>query len=203
MTRKNNFYLLLFIFSIVLSISCNPKVDYYQIPSFSENGAVNAVVEIPSGTNSKYEYDNFLQEFVIDQENGIDRSINFLSYPANYGFIPSTLSDKKEGGDGDALDILIIAESLETGTIEEVLPIAMLKLMDKGEQDFKIIAVPFDKSKRIINAATYTELQKNHPAVIEIVELWFLNYNKIDKAFVEGWGNELEALKEIKQAIKK
>lgn len=195
--------MLLFLLSIVLTTGCNLKVDYYQVSSFSENGAVNAVVEIPSGTNSKYEYDSDLQEFVIDQENGIDRSINFLSYPANYGFIPSTLSDKKEGGDGDALDILVLSESLKIGTIEEVLPIAMLKLIDNGEHDYKIIAVPFDKSNRIVNAASYTELKKNYPAVIEIIELWFLNYNKKDKAFVEGWGNELEAFNEIKLAMKK
>lgn len=203
MIKTINRFIILFLGVLFCLNSCKSKIDYYKTPSFSNNGAVNAVVEIPSGTNSKYEYDNSTKEFVIDQENGVDRIINFIPYPANYGFVPSTLSDKKTGGDGDALDILVLSESLETGTITEVLPIAMLKLIDKGEQDYKIIAVPYDKSKRIVNAATYAELQKKYPAVIEIIELWFLNYNKKDAALVEGWVNEEEALKEIKGAAKK
>ncbi|TMM58940.1 inorganic diphosphatase [Maribacter algarum] len=186
-----------------LVCSCNQKRDYYETPSFSAKGAVNAVIEIPAGTNSKYEYDHDSKEFIIDQENGKDRVIDFLSYPGNYGFIPSTISDKKTGGDGDALDILVLSESHETGTIVEVLPIAMLKLVDKGEQDYKIIAVPMEKEKRIVKASTYAELQKNYPMVIEIIELWFLNYNKNDVAVVEGWGDGKEAIKEIRQAVKK
>jgi len=166
-------------------------------------GAVNAVIEIPAGTNTKYEYDDTLKEFVIDQENGNDRVIDFIPYPANYGFVPSTLSDASKGGDGDALDILVLSERLETGAIVEVLPIALLKLIDKGEQDYKVVAVPYEKEKRTVNASTYTELNNNYPAVIKIIELWFLNYNKKDKATVEGWGNEQEALKEIKKAAKK
>lgn len=196
-------YSLFLLFLVCFFSGCKSNVDYYYIPSFSEAGAVNAVVEIPSGTNSKYEYDNESKAFVIDQVNGINRSINFLSYPSNYGFIPSTISDRKEGGDGDALDVLVLSESLKTGTIEEVIPIAMLKLIDKGELDYKIIAVPFDKSKRIVNAVTYIDLKKNYPAIIEIIEMWFLNYNKKDQAFVEGWGNEKDALKAIRNASKK
>ena len=47
----------------------------------------------------------------------MDRIVNFLPYPANYGFIPSTFMDKKKGGDGDALDILLISEHMVTGTV--------------------------------------------------------------------------------------
>jgi len=197
---KNVIFVLL---AIVCLSNCTNKIDYYKTPSFSGNGAINAVIEIPSGTNTKFEYDSALKEFVIDQEDGINRSIDFISYPANYGFVPSTFSDKQTGGDGDAMDILVLSESLKTGTITEVLPIAMLKLIDDEEQDYKIIAVPLDKSKRIVNASTYAELKTNYPSVIEIVELWFLNYNKKDKAIVEGWGNEEEALNKIKSAAKK
>lgn len=183
--------------------SCTSKVAYYKLPSFAENGAVNAVIEIPAGTNTKYEYNNTSKEFIIDQEAGVDRIIDFIPYPANYGFIPSTISDKKTGGDGDALDILVLSESVATGTVTKVLPIAVLKLIDKGEQDFKIIAVPYENQHRVVKASTLTELRKNYPKVIEIIELWFLNYNKKDKAVVEGWGDEAAALAEIKDAAKK
>ncbi|MFK7811413.1 MAG: inorganic diphosphatase [Maribacter sp.] len=197
---KRYSFCLLF-FSILFA--CNSKEDYYSTPIFSKKGIVNAVIEIPAGTNAKYEYDNTLKDFVIDQENGVNRIIDFVPYPANYGFVPSTLSDESKGGDGDALDILVLSESYKTGTIVEVLPIAILKLIDKEEEDYKIIAIPYDKDKRILDASSYSELQKSYPAVIQILELWFLNYNKKDKALIKGWGNEQEALKEIKQAVKK
>lgn len=200
-TKKGVIFLLV---GIVFCLgSCTPKIEYYKIPSFAANGALNAVIEIAAGTNTKYEYDKASKKFVIDQEEGVDRIINFIPYPANYGFIPSTISHKKTGGDGDALDILVLSESLETGTTIQVLPIAMLKLTDKGEQDYKIIAVPYEKENRIVKAATFTELQKNYLGVMEIIELWFLNYNKKDMAVVEGWGDEKEALKEIKIAAEK
>lgn len=184
-------------------IGCSSKVNHYSVSSFSQSGAVNAVIEIPAGTNVKYEFDNTVKEFSINQENGKDRSIDFLPYPANYGFIPSTLSDGTKGGDGDALDILVISETIKKGTILEVIPIGMLKLIDEGELDYKVIAVPFDENKRTIKAINYDELSKNYPAIIEIIELWFLNYNKKDKSIVRGWGNEKETIEEIKQAVTK
>ena len=195
----------IFLFSCIIPCfsSCHSKVDYYHVSSFSDTGAVNAVIEIPAGTNVKYEYDNILNEFIIDQEDDMDRTIDFMPYPSNYGFIPSTISNKLNGGDGDALDIVVISESKETGTIMEVLPIGILKLRDKGELDFKIIAVPVNNKEKIIYANTYDELIKNYPAIVEIIELWFLNYNKKDKALIEGWGNEHEAMDEIKRAMKK
>ena len=121
-----------------------------------------------------------------------------MPYPANYGFIPSTLSKSDFGGDGDALDVLVISETLATGTVLEVLPIAILKLIDDGETDYKIIAVPIEKNKRIIRATTYTELTTDYPKLLKIIELWFLNYNPKDSSSVDGWGDEKEALNEIK-----
>ena len=75
------------------------------------------VVEIPAGTNHKIEYDPSTDSFENDKKDGKDRVISFLPYPGNYGFIPSTLMNKDRGGDGDALDILVIGESEPTGTV--------------------------------------------------------------------------------------
>jgi len=195
-------YVIVF-FLVITSIGCNQTKDYYNLPSFAEEGIVNSVVEIPSGTNKKYEYDNTSKEFIIDQENNKDRIINFLPYPSNYGFIPSTISNKKTGGDGDALDVVVISESLERGTVIETIPIAVLKLLDDGEKDYKIIAIPVSQDIRIINVKSYKDLKLNYPEVISILELWFLNYNKKDKAVIEGWGNEIDAINEIRNSMKK
>ena len=116
---------------------------------------------------------------------------------SNYGFIPATFSDPKKGGDGDALDILVLSESVGTGTVLEIIPIAMLKLIDNGEIDYKIIAIPADESKQIVKANSFVEFSKNYPIIKEIIELWFLNYNKDDIAKVEGWEDEKRAILEI------
>lgn len=96
----------------------------------------------------------------------------------------------------------MLSESLRTGKVLEIVPIAILKLIDNGETDYKIIAVPKENDKRIINATTYTELTKNYPKLLEIIELWFLNYNPKDSSSVEGWGDEQEAIDEIKRHLK-
>ena len=104
-----------------------------------ECGNFNAVIEIPAGTNKKIEFNNSTQAFEVDKNNGKDRVIQFLPYIGNYGYIPSTYSNPNQGGDGDALDVLVISESVKTGSIIEIIPIAVLKLLDEGEIDYKIL----------------------------------------------------------------
>jgi inorganic pyrophosphatase len=175
---------------------------FYSLPTFVSEGTFNAVIEIPAGTNKKIEYDEKGKIFRVDEQNGKERVIDFLPYPANYGFIPSTLSDTLTGGDGDALDALVLAEALETGTVIECIPVGVLRLMDDGEEDHKIIAIPLKNKKRVIDAQNFAQLSKNYPAIMEIIELWFLNYNKDDLAKVKGWGDEKEALKDIQSQLK-
>ena len=188
--------------SVFLLISCQKKRDYYNTPLYSNNGDINAVIEIPAETNKKYEFNNKTQVFEIDKKNGKERVINFLPYPGNYGYIPSTFSDPKQGGDGDALDVLVLSESVLTGSIVKIKPVAVLKLIDEGEIDFKIIAVPTDLSKQIIKVDSFNTLSENYPNILRIIELWFLNYNKDDEAKIEGWADENAALAEIKSARK-
>ncbi|WP_209401172.1 inorganic diphosphatase [Pseudozobellia sp. WGM2] len=198
---KKAFYIPITI-CIVLLHACKSAISYYSLPTFVNEGTVNCVVEIAAGTNKKYEYNPTLNTFVIDQENSQNRIIDFLPYPANYGFIPSTISKEDGGGDGDALDVLVISEALATGTAIESIPIAVLKLIDDGEIDYKVIAVPANKKARVINAISFEEMLSTYPNLLKILELWFLNYNKNDVSLVEGWGNEKEAAQEIKRHLK-
>ncbi len=195
-------FIIFLVLPLIFLQGCASTMEYYKLPAKVSEKTFNAVIEIPAGTNKKYEYSPNQKEFVIDMENGKDRIIDFLPYPANYGFIPSTLSKSDSGGDGDALDVLVISETVATGTVLEILPIAILKLIDDGETDYKVIAVPQDKGKRIIRATTYAELVAEYPKLLEIVALWFLNYNPKDSSSVDGWGDEKEALNEIKFHLK-
>ena len=110
-----------------------------------------------------------------DIKYGKTRIIDFLSYPGNYGFIPSTLMSKEIGGDGDSLDILVLSQSIATGTVIEVNPIAILTLIDNGEIDSKIIAVPTNKNNRIITATSYEELESKYPNV----KINFVDQNQV------------------------
>jgi inorganic pyrophosphatase len=186
-------------FLLALSLNAN----YMEVKTFSKDGYLQMVVEIPAGTNKKIEYDTNLNDFFIDKIEGIDRVIDFLPYPGNYGFIPSTKMDKERGGDGDALDILLISESIDTGTILNVIPIGLLVLNDSNEIDTKIIAIPVEKNLKIISAYNFSDLNKDYSILKDIIKIWFLNYKGEGVVNFIKWGDEIDAKIEIdKWALK-
>lgn len=191
---------------IALSISCSNKQmrNFNAIPSFSSK-YTNAVIEIPAGTNTKIEYHIDKKMFLPNQVDGQERMIDFLPYPGNYGFIPGTYLDPLIGGDGDPIDVLVISESVPTGTLMEVIPLWILYFDDQSpyadsrESDPKIIAVPADPKKRVIQAASYEELQENYPVVVEIIEKWFRHYKGAGIMEIKAWGDGDMAVKEIEK----
>ena len=93
-----------------------------------------AVIEIPKGSKNKYELDKETGFIILDR-------ILYTSthYPANYGFIPRTYAD-----DFDPLDVLVLSsEALHPLTLARCYPIGVIKMLDNGRSDEKIIAVPF------------------------------------------------------------
>lgn len=187
------FILTLFIFIIL--ISCESKnVETY--PMKSEDGFYHAVIEIPAGTNTKYEFDAETITYEIDQRDGKDRIIQYLPYFGNYGFLPSTLSARAKGGDGDPLDIIVLSESVPQGTIIQVIILGTIKLMDNEELDYKIIAVPADEQLNVLKVKTLSELKSQHPSILQIMEIWLTNYDS-DSLEIEGWLNEVETEKYI------
>lgn len=185
----------------VFNLYCSRPIDYKELPAITNANTINCVIEIPAGTNKKIEYSDSENDFLVDIRDRRERIIAFLPYPANYGFVPSTESRLAEGGDGDHLDVLVLAESMATGTVVEAIPVAILKLLDEGENDYKIICVPADIELQIIKADGLEDLRQNYPAIIDILEMWFTNYDSRDRLEVLGWGDEVESLKEIHSSI--
>lgn len=175
------------------------KLDFLALPAFSTAGNLNAVIEIPAGTNRKFEYDKKALEFRQDLREGQPRRIDFLPYPVNYGFIPHTRMDKGRGGDGDPLDVLLLAEHLPTGTVIEVQPIGLLLLQDGGEWDNKVLAVPADPSLRIIRALNWTSFQVEYSMIRHFLELYFTYYDGLGVMKVMGWADEKAAVEEVKK----
>ena len=102
-------------------------------PGANPPASVTAVIEIPAKSRNKYE---------LDKESGLlklDRVLySAVHYPGDYGFIPRTLHE-----DGDPMDILVrINEPTFPGCMIEARPIGVLRMLDKGEPDDKVLAVP-------------------------------------------------------------
>ena len=94
----------------------------------------SAVIEIPKGSHCKYELDKYTGLLRLDR-------VLYTSthYPANYGFIPRTFAD-----DGDPLDVLVLCnEPIHPMTLVRVYPIGVMRMLDDGHIDDKIIAIPF------------------------------------------------------------
>lgn len=175
-----------------------PKVDYATLPAISGD-LVNMVVEIPAGTNHKIEYRPAEEVFQVDLLEGEERVIDFLPYPGNYGFIPGTLMDKARGGDGDALDILLISEAVPTGTVVGVQPIGALLLRDRGEIDTKIIAIPVDSTNQVLEADNFIDFMLYYDAGRRILEDWFTNYKGPGVVEMIRWEDDRYAWQEIKK----
>ncbi|MDQ3470762.1 MAG: inorganic diphosphatase [Pseudomonadota bacterium] len=115
---------------------------------------VHVVIEIPQGATDPVKYE-------IDKESGalfVDRFLHTaMFYPANYGFIPGTLS-----ADGDPLDVLVISRSsVVPGAVIRSRPIGALVLEDEAGGDEKIIAVPVDALHPFYSGVTsYEDLPK-------------------------------------------
>lgn len=163
----------------------------------SVNGHVQAVVEIPAGSSDKREYDPVTRSYPIGQRNGMPRHIKYLPYPANYGFIPGTLAAKSDGGDGDALDVFVLCAALPTGTVLEIEPIGIIELLDAGERDDKVIALPMDRSLLTMDVDDLNELPTG---VRDILCTWLTNYDPMDGARVLTVGGKKEALLAIERA---
>ncbi len=177
-------------------------INHLALPAFGAAGHLQAVIEIPAGTNTKFEYDKKELCFKPDLRDGKKRMVQFLSYPLNYGFIPSTKMDKGRGGDGDPLDVLVLAEHLATGTVLEVQAIGLLRLEDLGEQDHKVLAVPVQPDLRILPCTNYRDLTLHFPMVKHILELYFQYYDGIGTMKLMGWGDEHDALAEVRKWMK-
>ena len=195
------FYKITLIFGLAASIfifsSCEEEVNYKSLPVFTSQGVL-AVVEIPAGTNKKIEYKKSTDRFEVDVKNGVTQGYDFLPYPANYGFVPSTFQKNDEGKE-EALGVLIISESLQTGDTISVIPIGALLLKDGKKRITKIIAVPADTSKRTMQVSDYQTFVVKYSMAKNIIETWFLNYKGLGKMELIGWRNDRFALQEIKR----
>lgn len=130
----------------------------------------HVMIEIIQGTTEKWEYNFKARALEQDSVNHEPRSINYMPYPFNYGFVLNTLNKF----DSDPLDAVIIGEKLSMSDTIFAKPIAVVKTIDNGEIDDKVIFI--HKSSPLYKIDNKIDLQNNYPGVIEIICLFFENY---------------------------
>ena len=154
---------------------------------------INVVIEIPQGSQVKYE---------VDKDSGaifVDRFLfTPMAYPAAYGFIPGTLA-----ADGDPADALVLAPAaVVPGAVIRARPIGMLQMEDESGQDEKIICVPHDK---IHTAYTDVHSVDDLPAITRAaIEHFFTRYKDLEPGKwvkVTGWAGKDAAMDVIRQSV--
>ncbi len=145
-----------------------------------------AVIEIPKGSKIKYE---------LDKETGLmklDRILHTSThYPANYGLIPRTYAD-----DEDPLDVLVLcSEALLPMTLVRCYPIGVIRMIDSGRHDDKIIAIPFDDP----NYNTYQSIDELPPHIFAEMTHFFRVYKELENKTTAV--NEVEDLETAKTII--
>ncbi|MDT8392420.1 MAG: inorganic diphosphatase [Bacteroidales bacterium] len=168
-------------------------------PALYKNGDINAIIEIPAGSIEKWEVDKTDGKLKWEFVDGHPRNIRYLGYPANYGMVPRTLLPESKGGDGDPLDVLVLGPPYERGSVVRCRIIGVLYLVDRGEQDDKLIAVSLDSAFSDIDSMD--ELEKEFAGLKEILSIWFANYKGPGKLSSKGFGEKEEALAILADAI--
>jgi len=164
-----------------------------------EDGDINVVVEIPTGSVEKWEVEKTSGTLKWEFVDGKPREVKYLGYPGNYGMIPRTLLPKELGGDGDPLDVIVLGPAVERGSVIKSKVIGVLQLMDRGEQDDKLIAVLEDTPFYSVNSMA--ELDANFDGISEIVKLWFANYKGPGKMVPKGFADEKVAREILNAAV--
>lgn len=159
------------------------------LKAMNVDGTVRAIIEIPSGTSAKWEVSKEDPKAVYwELKNNKPRIINYLAYPANYGAIPGTALPKELGGDGDPLDVIVLGQAVPRGEVVDTRVIGVLKMLDGGEQDDKLIAV-LVKDSPFAHIKSMAQLDAEFAGVSQIINLWFTSY-KGPNGGMEGKGFE-------------
>lgn len=172
-----------------------------DVSAIAENGSINVVVEIPAGTIDKWEINKLSGVLEWERINPDSlRQVKYLPYPANYGFIPRTWLPALDGGDDDPLDVILLGASVQRGSVIESRVLGVIRILDRGEQDDKLIAVATDGP--FWDVHTLEDLRTQYPGTVEILTTWLANYKGQGFVVIESVENELVAREILNAAIK-
>lgn len=163
---------------------------WHDIDLEFDGSTLTCLIEIPAGTKIKYE---------IDKKTGllkVDRILySSVHYPCNYGLFPQTFCD-----DGDPLDVLVIGQlPVAPLSLMKVRPIGVIRMIDQGEGDDKVISVHVDDPEY----NHIKSIKEVAPHKINEIRRFFESYKELEKKSVEirSIDDENEAIKVIHESI--
>jgi len=151
---------------------------------------VTAVVEIPFGSRNKYELDKHTGLIRLDRV-----LFSSMHYPGDYGFIPRTLHL-----DGDPLDIVVLVkEQTFPGCLIDARPLGVLRMLDRGQPDDKILGVPLHDPYY----EEFFDIADIPQHVLKEVEHFFERYKDLEgkRVQVRGWEKSDVAMRVIRESI--
>ena len=178
--------------ALLAPLTSSPMTNYAKLPTWADKSHVYAVVETPRGSHAKLEFDPKLHVFTLSKPLLIG-----LSYPYDWGFIPSTKAD-----DGDPIDVLIVHEpATYPGLVLCCKPIGILEILQikkgKKERNDRIFVVP-DRSPF---EADLTDIRRLPKRAVRELEQFFEATDALEDKKLEflGWHGPSKALKAIKK----
>ncbi|BBL19489.1 inorganic diphosphatase [Acinetobacter radioresistens] len=170
-------------------------MSYSNIPAGKDApNDIYVIIEIPANAVPiKYEIDKDSDALFVDRFMG-----TAMFYPANYGYVPNTLSL-----DGDPLDVLVVTPyPVEPGSVIRCRPVGKLNMEDDGGVDAKLVAVPHEKLTPIYkDVQEYTDLP---PLLISQIEHFFQHYKDLEPGKwvkLSGWEGADVAKQEVLSSI--
>jgi inorganic pyrophosphatase len=166
-----------------------------DLPSFSENGDVRVVIETPRGSRAKFRYEPEMQTFTLSKSLLVG-----LTYPHDWGFVPSTKAD-----DGDPLDVMVIHDAATMpGLVLACRLIGVLQIeqrsKNKRERNDRLFAVP----RRSHSEKGLRDVSDLSKPIQEELEKFFIATDELEDKKLEiiGWKGSKPALKAVKDAAK-
>jgi inorganic pyrophosphatase len=156
---------------------------------------INVVVEIPRGSNIKYEIDDETGALFVDR-----KLFTAMFYPCNYGFVPQT----KEK-DGDPVDVLVLGnDPVVPSSVIRANPVGVLITADEEGEDSKIVAVPIPKVDPSFSDVKDIETVPQY--IRDQIKHFFEHYKELEKGKyvkVKSWENRESAKKKISEALQR
>lgn len=152
---------------------------------------MNVIVEINKGSKNKYEVDKKTGLIALDRV-----AHTAQDFPFDYGFVPRSLWH-----DGDPLDVVLLTTyPLSPGVLVRARPVALMNMIDSGEGDDKIIAVPVDDPR----FETVKDLADVNPHTVKEIEHFYSTYKKLQNKVVEvtGFKGKTEAEAAFEEGLK-
>jgi len=152
---------------------------------------INVIIEIPRGSKNKYEIDKKTGLIALDRV-----AHTAQDFPYDYGFVPQTLWDDK-----DALDVIVLTTyPLAPGILVRVRPVGIMDMVDSGDSDAKIIAVPTDDPR----FGDIHDIEDVNPHTLKEMEHFYSTYKRIEEqtVVISGFRNAAAAKEAFERAVK-